>query len=193
MRKIVTLKNELVAYLDITSTQNSYSIYASDIKGNLIGQCLFNIEYGVTRKLTEKERELYARNHKIPLSEVPTKIKSKPEGIEKYFSEGRKTITLANGKEYCIEEIKCSLLQIEILDERFFSVGLGQAMHNKMLETAKKYNCTKIHAFCYPHGNFLFGTQAFYKRNGYTFSTEGGMTYVTKDLCKTKSLIENTK
>ena len=193
MRKIVSLKNELIAYLDVTSTQNSYSIYASDINGNSVGKCLFNIDYVITRKLTDKERELYARNHKIPLSEVPTKIKSKPEGIEKYFSEGRKTITLANGKEYCIEEIKCSLLQIEILDERFFGVGLGQAMHDEMLDIAKKYNCTKIHAFCYPHGNFLFGTQAFYKRNGYSFSTEGGMTYVTRNLSKENCLHENIK
>lgn len=212
MKKIVTLKNGLTATLIINNVENSYFIHAYDDKKNVVGNALFNIKYEFFRYLSETERKRYAESHKIPLSQAPIKIKANPDGIEKYFLEQQsileckelesdknidniptpsvnskisadgKTLTLGSGKQFTLENTFCELVQIEILDEKFYNIGLGQHMHEEVERISNEKHCTKIHALCVPHGDFMFGTVAFYKRNNYKFIKEYGMTCAIKSL-----------
>lgn len=212
MRKTISLKNGLTATLIITSAENLYVIHAYDDTNNIVGKALFNIRHEFSRMLRETERERYAASHKIPLSQAPTKIKTKADGIEKYFfeqqsilnckslesdkdipaeqppavaskiSEDGKILTLENGKQFMLENTFCELVQIEVFHDNFYNVGLGQQMHDEVEKISKEHNCSEIRALCVPHGDFMFGTVAFYKRNNYEFTKEFGMTCAIKSL-----------
>ncbi len=212
MRKTVSLKNGLSATLIINNVENAYFVHAYDDKKNVVGKALFNIKYEFFRYLSEEERKRYATSHKIPLAQAPTKIKTKADGIEKYFfeqqsilnckslksdkdmpaeqppavaskiSEDGKVLTLENGKQFMLENTFCELVQIEIFHEKFYNVGLGQQMHEAVERISKEHNCSEIRALCVPHGDFMFGTIAFYKRNNYEFIKEFGMTCAIKSL-----------
>ena len=171
MYKIVNLKSNKVAKINTSFIENFHYINAVD-NNKSVGLCKFSFSYVYTRDLSEESRKLYARNHKISLDKTPTHITRvlKECDLHKYTTKDNLYILITNNcKEYHLSEIICNLNSIEILDERFFNVGLGSTMLHELEDMANSFNCNKIVGMYEPNGNFQHGTRDFYIRNGFNF------------------------
>lgn len=167
--KIVKLKNGIEARLMFEQIDDYYMIFAKDSLNKVVGSCNFNIVMNYVRELSDAQREMYAKTHKIKIGNVPTKIyaQGSPQKFQVYPKNGDK-IKIGNNI-YTNYNNYCELNKIEINDARYHRVGLGSAMLNFVIEFIKQYKCERINAFVYPNGEFQFSTLEFYKRNGFVF------------------------
>ena len=184
MRKII-LKNNIIANINVSLNDNINAIHAHDERGNLVGFCHFKIFHVYSRSTTENFRKMYAKKYGLNLCEVPLKHDFKINVNDKdKYSLINSIITLSTGKSYDLEYTYCEIGEIEIVDEKYYKIGLGKAMLEETEKVAKTYNCLKIKGKYLPKGNFQFGTQQFYKRNGFMFEKEDNETFVVKSLEK---------
>lgn len=182
MNKAIELKNDSVAIIDISQNGNEYYITAFDENKKQIGYCYFSILRTYSRPISEEARIRYANSHKISIDFAPTEqIITLDNKFNDYIIKDN-ILTLSNGREYNLKKICCKLSKIAILDARFIGVGLGSVMYEELERIAREYNCEYIKAMYYPNGDFLFSTKSFYDRNGFTFNTQGQLTYVYKEL-----------
>lgn len=181
MKRILRLKDDKIATLTLEKTRNDYLMVAQDAKHNIVGVCKFSIELHYARPLEEKSRALYAKRHKTSIDNAPT------EKVIRVGSDGDKyditynTLTF-NGKVHRYKQSVCELGDIEVLDERFYKVGLGSAMYEVVEKIALENDCNLVEAYYYPNGKFEFGAHDFYVRNGFKFSKKGHLTYAVKDI-----------
>ena len=167
MSKFVTLKNGLKAELHLEKTKNDFYIYAtagSDLK---VAFCTFSLSYKIEKHLTDQERLNYANKHNVP-------FEKSPEVLCKYIEDSKieKTngvlLKTTKGKVYKVAETICQLAKIEIIDEKFYKVGLGTKMIKAMESIISKYNCSYIEGLFAPYGKFQNGSELFYNRNNFT-------------------------
>jgi len=135
-------------------------------------ECISTVKKGGTVSLKHHEneafRENYANHHNIPIEQAPKTMTSRVSEQEHFDIKDDKII-LSNGDIYNIDEIICQLHRIEILDKRFFKVGLGSCLLKALESIAIKNNCSQIEAFFSPFGDFSHGALSFYKNNGFEF------------------------
>jgi len=177
--KIVKLKNGIKAILMFVQIDDYYMIYAKDSSNKVVGNCNFDIVMNYVRELSNAQREMYAKTHKIKIDNVPNRIfaQGSPKKFQVYPKNGDE-IKIGNNI-YTNFNNYCELNKIEINDTRYHRVGLGSAMLNFVIEFVKQYKCERIDAFVYPNGEFQFSTLEFYKRNGFIFQKNS---YATKQL-----------
>lgn len=196
MSKIVKLKKGLQAELHLKHDNSSFYLYATDITDSSNEQkayCLFSITFVCSHILTEEERLAYSQRYRIPISKVPHC--KDVECIEGQIERVTKNhVILKTGEKYLRKETICNLGKIEILDKKFFKVGLGTRMIHVVEKVAQKYNCTYIEGVFLPFGEFACGSELFYDRNGFDFKKgdEGlNLTYVYKN-CTPKTYSNDT-
>lgn len=193
MSKVVNLKNGLKAELHLEKTKNDFYIYAT-IPGDYIkvGFCTFNLAFKVKKTLTNQERLDYAKKHNMSFEKTPTSLNKYVDDskIEKTNGTLLKT---TSGNMYKIDETICQLAKIEIIDEKFYKVGLGTKMIKAMESIISKYNCSYIEGLFSPFGKFQNGSELFYDRNNFTIYEDpvmDGIKFLYKE-CKAKqNLIE---
>jgi len=166
MSKYITLKNGLRAELHLDKSKNTFHLYATAGSYKKVGFCTFTLSYKIEKTLTDQERLDYANKHNIRFEKTPTKLykivhNCDIEKIENGF------IKLKKGKIYKIAETSCHLDKIEIIDEKFFKVGLGSTFIKAMEIIIAKYDCSHIEGLFAPFGKFQSGTEAFYDRNNF--------------------------
>ena len=184
-KKKIALKNGKHVLLEFYRLPDSYSIYAVDEKGYVVGQLSFEISYKFATKLDEETRQELAEARNIPLSMINEEIEVVVMQSEKDNFEIRGDYLRYKGRIFALKNKVAYLDLIEIKDKKFFQVGLGSAMHKEMENFAKKTNCDEIRlAIYFPFGEFGHATPAFYKKSGYTFEQINGIMSVYKVLEK---------
>jgi len=181
MEKLITLKNNLIVKLVQEDGFCSCKLNAYDEQGNRVGKCDVTIKKTYSRPLTEQQKQTYCKVHKVDYYGVPEERDITVSCCDNniYKIEGN-TLTFL-GKEYKFKNAFCLIDEIKILDERFYKVGLGYNLLKQVEEIARLNNCSHIEGFFYPNGPFQFGSQEFYKRNGFLFEKRyGNMTYISK-------------
>ena len=147
--KIVKLFNGKHAIIYIDSKDNvSYFIRAIDSEGILVGACNFSITKVFSKPISEDLRIQSAKLRKIPVENVPSSLEAKvtKSNYEKYKNSIVDDIlTLENGSEYKYKSSFCDLASIDILDQRFFKVGLGTIMKQEMEQIAKEQGNEVLH------------------------------------------------
>ena len=128
--------------------------------------CTFCLSFKIKKFLTDQERLNYANKHNIPFEETPTILRKyiEDDKIEKTNGNFLKT---TKGKIYKVAETSCHLDKIEILDEKFYKVGLGSKLIKAMENVISKYNCAYIEGLFAPYGKFQNGAEIFYDRNNF--------------------------
>lgn len=184
-RKQVNLKDGKVAFIsayklgggDITV------VCAKDEHGQTVAESHFSYTYVFERPLSENERKLNARYSKKPIESVPyvKEFKLDEFHAQRFRVEGD-YIVLSNGEKFKIKRKYLSLIGIEILDYGFYNVGLGTAIIKEVEKYAIKNGCDSIEGMYLPNGHFQFGAHDFYKRNGFEFYQDIGVTCVRKKL-----------
>lgn len=184
--KIVRLFNGKHTVIRIKTNDNiSYFVDAFDLEGYLVGSCNFSITRIYSRSITEEQRAKISAIRKIPIESIPSEreVKITKSNYEKYKdSIDGDILTLETGNKFKFKNNFCDLAVIDVLDEKFYKVGLGSAMWEEMQKIAKQHNCTMIKGHFHPHGRFQDGTSAFYRRRGCSFVTENGQTNIIKAL-----------
>lgn len=93
---------------------------------------------------------------------------------------------MANGKIYKVAETSCHLDKIEIINGKFYKVGLGTKLLKTMERIITKYNCSYIEGLFSPYGKFQNGSELFYDRNNFDIYEDPvmeGIKFLYKD-CK---------
>lgn len=182
------LKGGIKATLNLSIVDNDFYIFAKDENNINVGFCHFGITYEFERKMGKAFRENYAKHNNIPIEQAPKTMLTRVSDQEHFDIKDDKII-LSNGDIYNIKEIICHLYRIEILDERFFKVGLGSCLLKALESVAVKNNCSQIEAFFSPFGDFSHGALIFYKNNGFEFYKHPRFNtdYIRKYLVNSKS------
>ena len=193
MSKYITLKNNLKAELHLEKTKNDFYIYAT-MPGDYIkvGFCTFNLAFKVKKTLTNQERLDYAKKHNMAYEKTPTSLNKYVNNLKIEKSNG-KLLKTTSGKVYKVTETFCQLAKIEIIDEKFYKVGLGTKMIKAMELIISKYNCSYIEGLFAPYGKFQNGTELFYDRNDFKIIEDPeliGLKHIYKK-CKPNNLITN--
>lgn len=184
-RKQVNLKGGKVAFIsayklgkgDITV------VFASDEHKFKVAESHFSYTYVFERPLSENERKLNARYSKRPIESVPYVKEFKLDEFHaQRFKVDGNYIVLSNGEKFKIKRKYLSLIGIEILDERFYKVGLGTALIKEVEKFAIKNGCDSIEGMYLPNGKFKCCAENFYKRNGFEFYVDLGQTCIRKKL-----------
>ena len=181
--KIVNLKNNLKAEIKLSESEELNSLFAYDENNKVVGFCYFSLFHTYHKSAPESFRLSYAKKHKINVEDAPTtyNFKININSTEK-FTVNNNTITFENGKSYDYDKIVCKINEIEIVDERYFKVGLGKALLTEVENFALNHNCKTIKGKYLPKGNFYHGTHQFYQRNGFKFENENNETMIIKTL-----------
>ena len=142
-------------------------IFAKDEFNKVVGTCKFRIVMNYARELTEAQRQIYAKNRKIKIEEVPQRaiVQIDQQKVDSY-TRGDDGIKIGNNI-YTLLGSYCELNNIEITDGNYHRVGLGSEMLRFVTDFADKYACERIDAFVHPYGEFKFSTIEFYKRHGF--------------------------
>ena len=181
--KVVNLKNNLKAKIKLSENEDLSSLFAYDENNKIVGFCHFACFHIYSKPAPENFRINYSKKHNIPLEQVKKVYNYKINvNKTKEYTTHENTLTLTNGKSFNFENTICQIAEIEITDDRYFQVGLGTAMLNETLKIAQKHNCKLIKGKYLPKGNYQFGTQQFYKRNGFKFENEDNETIIIKTL-----------
>ena len=193
MSKCITLKNGLKAELHLEKTNNNFHIYAT-LPGDYkkVAFCTFCLSYKIKRTLSDQERLDYANKHNIPFEKTPITM-NKYVDDSKIEKTNGKLLKTKSGKIYKVAQTTCHLDKIEIIDEKFYKVGLGTKMIKAMESIISKYNCSYIEGLFSPFGKFQNGSELFYDRNNFTIYEDtvmDGIKFLYKE-CKAKqNLIE---
>ena len=165
--KVINLKNNLKAKLVLNQESDYFMIFAKDDSGKVVASCKFRIVMNYARDLTETQRQIYAKRHKIKIEDAPRQVivDLTPQKLDSYTKEEGGVKIGSN--VYKHHNSYCELINIEIMDVGFHRVGLGSEMLSAVIDFAQQYNCERIDAFMHPHGEFKFSTVEFYKRNGF--------------------------
>ena len=204
MKRNIVLKNGLNVTLNCKVDVEGFFISAQ-YNGEMIACCQFYIFKIFSRKLDALGKEKYAKMHKIPLTEVPDLLNlmvdvfslyeiedgipnPNKEKLEKNanFKINNNTLTMQTGNKYVHTSTKCELINIEIFNNKFLKIGLGQQMLELMEEIAKLYSPSQIFGLFNPHGELSHATISFYKRNDYSIIKQDSSLYNVE-----KNLIEN--
>ena len=192
MSKVVNLKNGLKAELHLEKNKNNFYIYATAGNYKKVAFCTFCLSYKIEQILTDQERLDYANKHNIPFEETPSTI-NKYVDDSKIAKTNGILLKTTKGKIYKVAETTCHLDKIEIIDEKFYKVGLGTKMIKAMESIILKYNCSYIEGLFSPFGKFQNGSELFYDRNNFTIYEDtvmDGIKFLYKE-CKAKqNLIE---
>jgi len=192
MSKVVNLKNGLKAELHLEKNKNNFYIYATAGNYKKVAFCTFCLSYKIEQILTDQERLDYANKHNIPFEETPSTI-NKYVDDSKIAKTNGILLKTTKGKIYKVAETTCHLDKIEIIDEKFYKVGLGTKMIKAMESIISKYNCSYIEGLFSPFGKFQNGSELFYDRNNFTIYEDtvmDGIKFLYKE-CKAKqNLIE---
>ena len=192
MSKVVNLKNGLKAELHLEKNKNIFYIYATAGNYKKVAFCTFCLSYKIEQILTDQERLDYANKHNIPFEETPSTI-NKYVDDSKIAKTNGILLKTTKGKIYKVAETTCHLDKIEIIDEKFYKVGLGTKMIKAMESIISKYNCSYIEGLFSPFGKFQNGSELFYDRNNFTIYEDtvmDGIKFLYKE-CKAKqNLIE---
>ncbi len=167
-------------------TKYFFHLYAT-VPGDYkkVGFCSFSLSFKVEKKLTDQERLDYSNKHNIPFNETPTKFQKYIDDKKDFITNG-KLIKMANGKIYKVAETSCHLDKIEIIDDKFYKVGLGTKLLKTMERIIAKYNCSYIEGLFSPYGRFQNGSELFYDRNNFDIYEDPvmeGIKFLYKD-CK---------
>lgn len=159
--KTVKLKNGKMVKIQLLTLKDKYAICATDEHDNIISKCVFAI---FQRKISK-----HAKSKKYTVKDVN-------------ILDGSATCKISDSAADLKEATFCKLDSIEILDERYFKVGLGSEMLKNMETFAKTQDCKNITGWFYPNGNFWYGAKDFYLKNNFTFSDENGKVILNKDI-----------
>lgn len=183
MEKIIELKNNLIVKLVQTERFFTYRIDAYDMQGERVGIIVATLKKTFSRPLSHEQKRTYCKIHEVELSEAPNEKDITVGACDSsLYSIDGDTLTFL-GNEYKYKDGLLHIDKIEVLDKRFFKVGLGYNLLKHVEEIARMHNCSRIEGFYYPHGDFRFGTYDFYKRNGFEFEKRyGNMPYIYKPL-----------
>jgi len=184
MSKCITLKNGLKAELHLEKTNNNFHIYAT-LPGDYkkVAFCTFCLSYKIKRTLSDQERLDYANKHNIPFEKTPITM-NKYVDDSKIEKTNGKLLKTKSGKIYKVAQTTCHLDKIEIIDEKFYKVGLGTKMIKAMESIISKYNCSYIESLFSPFGKFQNGSELFYDRNNFTIYEDpvmDGIKFLYKD------------
>jgi hypothetical protein len=145
--------------------------------------CTFSLSYKIEKILTNQERLNYANKHNIPFEETPQVLTKFIEN-DKIEKTNGKLLKTTRGKIYKVNETSCHLDKIEILDAKFYKVGLGTKLIKAMEIVISKYNCSFIEGLFSPFGRFKNGTEIFYDRNNFVIYEDPvmeGIKFLYKD------------
>lgn len=168
--KYEKLKNKKNSTILVNQNGLDYYLEAT-AEDKQVGFCKFNIAIYYTKQLGEDYRKKASERKQVSIDQIPTEKDFKVANPKNCIIKN-KSVVLPNGKEYPISYKTCELQQIEILDEKYFNVGLGSIMLKLMEEIALKENCEKIEAIFVPNGKFSHAALGFYKRNKFKFIQE---------------------
>lgn len=183
MSKVVNLKNGLKAELHLEKNKNNFYIYATAGNYKKVAFCTFCLSYKIEQILTDQERLDYANKHNIHFEETPS-IMNKYVDDSKIAKTNGILLKTTNGKIYKVAETICHLDKIEIIDEKFYKVGLGTKMIKAMESIISKFNCSYIEGLFSPFGKFQNGSELFYDRNNFTIYEDPvmeGIKFLYKD------------
>lgn len=186
-KKKIKLKNGKTATLYHTSFPEQNIITAQDFFGHIIAKCAYSILYTFSHEINNPANNLPSKTiyHKFGKNIIK----------EKDFNGEYLKLKITDNKEVLcqLEKKECELLHIEILDEKYFQVGLGSAMFKEIEQIAKEDKCERIYAKYSPFGNFSMGSYSFYIRNGFHFETSNkGEKIAVKMLSKDSNNIDNS-
>ena len=172
MSKPITLKNGLKAELHIEKTNNNFYLYATAGNYKKVAFCTFCLSYKIEKTLTDQERLDYANKHNVPFEKTPT-VMTKYIEDDKIDKTNGKLLKTKSGRIYKVAQTSCHLDKIEILNEKFYKVGLGTKLIKAMEAVIEKYNCSYIEGLFAPYGKFQNGSELFYDRNNFTIYEDG--------------------
>lgn len=191
-KKKVSLKDGKIAYLLLygISGGDFTVICAKNKNGSRVAECIFSYMYVFERPLSSKDREIISKKNNVPLESVPyvKEFKLDEFHTQKYKISGNE-IVFSNGDRFKVKRKYLNLIGIKILNREFYKVGLGTAMIKEVEKLALKNGCDSIEGMYFPNGEFHFGTNEFYKRNGFEFYRELGVRCIRKKL--TSPLLQN--
>ncbi len=186
MSKYITLKNGLKAEFHLERTKYNFHLYAT-LPGDYkkVAFCSFVLSFKVEKTLTDQEILDYSNKHNIPFNQCPRKLEKYIDDKKEFVTNG-KLIKMKNGKIYKVAETSCHLDKIEIIDDKFYKVGLGTKLLKTMEKIITKYNCSYIEGLFAPFDKFQNGTELFYDRNNFEIYEDPvmyGIKFLYKD-CK---------
>lgn len=180
----INLKNQR-ATLHFLAINNTNNIFALNENKKEVGKCWFEIidTYQLQCLSSPKNCE-NALQIAVPKEiNLPRNINKIPEPT-----------IIKGGNVFSLKNSHIKLNLIEVLDEKFYKVGLGWTFLKTMEQIANEKNCCEIRAWVLPINTFAEGAIDFYKRNNFFFETDKiGNTYATKTLKENKKIESMTK